>query len=283
MTAGDDGADLLAQPLTKVFGAATVKALRSLDLETVGDLLWHVPRRYAQRGELTDLANLAPGEQVTVLARVASVNVRPMQRRRGKLMDVLVTDGQERLRLTFFSVRGPQSRLSEGSVGLFAGKVDTYQGVRQLVHPEFVLLDSTAGAEDDEQALQFAGDLIPVYAATRSISSWRLAKAVATILRPLTQLPDPLPESVRRDQGLMGRLEALRIVHEPTEQTSLDAALTRLRFEEAFVLQVELARRRTVARALPATPRPEEGDGLLAAFDQRQPFPLTAAQEAVDL
>lgn len=275
------GADVLAQPLSRVLGAATARALGGLDLHTVGDLLWHLPRRYATRGELTDLASLQPDEQVTVLARVESVTVRPMRRRRGQVMEVVVTDGRDRLRLTFFSLRGPQRQLAEGRVGLFAGTVDTYRGTRQLVHPEFLLLDGSTDPEQAEQALQFAGDLIPVYPATRDISSWRLAKAVATVLRPLGELPDPLPGSVRRSEGLLSRSEALRIAHDPPDRDSLAAALTRLRYEEAFVLQVELARRRAVVRALPATPRAGVGQGLLATFDQARPFPLTRSQQAV--
>jgi ATP-dependent DNA helicase RecG len=281
VTAEQTGAALLAAPLRTAVGAATAKALASLDLSTVGDLLWHLPRRYATRGELTDLASVAVGEQVTVLARVESVDVRPMRRRRGQVMDVVVTDGRDRLRLTFFSVRGPQRRLAAGRVGLFAGQVEVYQGSRQLVHPEFVLLDSASDPDQAEAALQFAGDLIPVYPATRSMSSWRLAKAVATVLRPLVDLPDPVPTWIRQERGLMDRTTALRTAHDPADRASLEPALRRLRYEEAFVLQVELARRRAAAQALPATPRPEAGSGLLAAFDERRPFPLTAAQQAV--
>ncbi|MGB9373113.1 MAG: ATP-dependent DNA helicase RecG, partial [Jiangellales bacterium] len=216
---------LLATPLTGVLDARTAKALAGLDLHTVGDLLWHVPRRYASRGELTDLAALAPDEQVTVLARVDSVTTRPMRQRRGQVMEVVVTDGRDRLRLTFFSTRGPQRQLAEGRVGLFAGTVNTYRGTRQLVHPDFLLLDSSTDPDTAEAALQFAGDLIPVYPATRAMSSWRLAKAVATVLGPLTSLPDPVPESVAATRGLMGRLEALRAVHDPTDRAVLAAGL----------------------------------------------------------
>ena len=273
--------DPLDHTLASALGIASAKALRSLDLRTVGDLLWHLPRRYVRRGELTDLAELVPGEQVTVMARVEQVSTRPMRRKRGQLMDVVVTDGRSRLRLTFFSIRGPQRQLAPGRVGLFAGAVDSYHGSRQLVHPDFVLLDSSLDADSAEAALTFAGDIIPVYAATRSMSSWRLAKAVETVLAPLSSLPDPLPPDVRADRGLMGRLDALRAVHNPTDLAVVDAATHRLRYEEAFVLQAELARRRAAARALPATPRTGQGAGLLARFDAQRPFALTAAQQAV--
>jgi ATP-dependent DNA helicase RecG len=273
--------DLLGAPVADHVGAATAKALRSVDVHTVGDLLWHVPRRYDKRGELTDLHSLVPGEQATVLARVDTVDVRPMRRRRGQVMEVVVTDGAQRLALTFFSVRGPQRALAPGVVGLFAGTVEEYRGRRQLVHPEFWLLPDGDDPTLAEQALRVAGDVIPVYPATRAMSSWRIAKAVATVLGPLRDLPDPVPPSVRARRDLMDRLEALRTVHTPTDTDGLPAALRRLRYEEAFVLQVELARRRAAAGALPARPRPGSREGLLAAFDARLPFALTEAQTAV--
>ena len=272
-------AGVLDEPLAAVVGAATAKALRTLELVTVADLLWHLPRRYAERGQLTDLAALRPGEQATVLARVASVEVRPMRRRRGQMMSVVVTDGREKVSLTFFSVRGPQARLAEGRVGLFAGRVEEYRGARQLVHPDLMLLDDES--TDPEHAMGFADALIPVYPATRSMPSWRVGKAVATVLGPITDLDDPLPASLRDSYGFPSRLESLRTAHRPTDRGSLGPALDRLRFEEAFVLQTELARRRAASRALPAVPRPQTELGLLARFDEDLPFPLTSAQRSV--
>ncbi len=79
----------LATPLRQVLGGRTAAALdRGLDLQTVGDLLRHYPRRYAERGELTDLADLRVGDQVTVLAEVRRVHRRPMRNRRGSLLAV---------------------------------------------------------------------------------------------------------------------------------------------------------------------------------------------------
>ncbi len=270
---------LLDEPVAGHVGAATAKALAGLDIRTVGDLLWHLPRRYVKRGELTDIAALRPGEHVTVLARVESSTLRRMQRRRGEVMDVVVTDGNEQLHVTFFSRRGPQASLVPGRTALFSGKVDLYQRRRQLVHPEVRLLDDdpdSLGA-----ALRYAGDLIPVYPASAALPSWRIGKAVATVLGPLRSLPDPLPEQICRRHGLIDRADALRLLHDPPDRASLPAAQARLRYEEAFVLQVELARRRAAAEALPATPRAAGSAGLLEQFDRRLPFTLTPGQREV--
>jgi ATP-dependent DNA helicase RecG len=158
----------LADPLRSVLGAKTAKALADgLGLHTVGDLVRHYPRRYEERGKLTDLSQLRLGEHVTVLAEVAKVNSRPMRQRRGAICEVVVTDGTGRLTLTFFGRGGQRWRAEQlrvGREGLFAGKVTEFRGRRQLTHPAYVLVDD---AEVDAET--FAGELSPC---TRRPSRW---------------------------------------------------------------------------------------------------------------
>ncbi len=268
------------EPLSKVFDRRTATALAAgLDIHIVGDLLRHYPRRYAERGDLTDLHALRIGDQVTVLAMVETVNTRRMKSRRGGITDVVVTDGRSRLALTFFNQVWRERDLQPGRIGLFAGTVGVYQKHRQLAHPEYVLLpegsDVTAAAEE------FADELIPVYAATANLATWKISRCVRVILDTLGAVPDPIPPQIRRRMGLMDAAAALRTVHRPASREDAERARHRLRFEEAFVLQVELARRRESAAALPAIPRKPPPGGLLDAFDARLPFRLTAGQVRV--
>jgi ATP-dependent DNA helicase RecG len=101
---------------------------------------------------------------------------------------------------------------------------------------------------------------------------------VRMVLDTLGDLPDPVPAQVRRRHRLPDLRTALEQLHRPGETAQWRAAQHRLRFEEAFVLQVALARRRRQETALPATPRHARPDGLLAAFERRLPFTLTAGQ-----
>jgi ATP-dependent DNA helicase RecG len=91
------------QPLRSVVGGATAKALASIDVRTAGELLDHLPRRYGEHGELSDIGSLQVGEQATVLAEVSEVSSRRMRQRKGTIVEVVVTDGRHRLSLTFFN------------------------------------------------------------------------------------------------------------------------------------------------------------------------------------
>ncbi|HEY2277950.1 MAG TPA: ATP-dependent DNA helicase RecG [Streptosporangiaceae bacterium] len=269
-------------PLERVLGAKTAKALSdAFDQETVGDLLRHYPRRYASRGELTELSSLQEGEHVTVLAKVALVRKLPMGGRRGDRLEVVVTDGTARLTLMFFHKAGYWQRLlRQEALGLFAGTVSSFRGKRQLVHPDCEMLptQTTATGQAAEYAAGFAAELIPVYPASAKISSWQIAKAVRTVLDTLDIGADPLPAELREKHELTSLAEATMAVHRPIDVDDYRKARLRLKWDEAFVLQAALAQRRHAAAALPATPRPLLSGGLAEAFDSRLPFSLTAGQ-----
>lgn len=272
------------EPLSRLVGSGTAKALaEGLDLHTAGDLLRHYPRKYLQRGELTDLDALRVGEHITVLARVSGVQLRPMRRRGGWMLEVTVTDGKDELRLTFFGkqrhrVEWRTRELQKGRNGLFAGKVTEYRGTRQLTHPEYHMLGSAARA--DAVAKAFASELIPVYPATAEIATWRIAQSVDTLLDQLGTPVDPIPVSIRERRGLTDLGRALHAIHRPASMEDVQLARHRLRFEEAFILQVELLRRRASVEAYPAVPRPATTGGVLERFDAQLPFELTDGQLA---
>ncbi|HVD28958.1 MAG TPA: ATP-dependent DNA helicase RecG [Mycobacteriales bacterium] len=263
-------------PVRNVVGGPTAKEMTDrLGIATVEDLLRHYPRRYYERGELTDLARLVPGELATVQATIASVGGRQIRSKLHKL-DVVITDGRTRMTVTFFNQRYREKLFVVGQEAFFAGKVEVYRNKLTLTNPEVALGDD---AED------FAGGLMPVYPATAKLASWRLRKAVSVALEvalpEADQLDDPLPAELRLRRGLTGLDDALRKVHKPGTRDDVRRARDRLRYDEAFVLQTVLARRRAETTAQPATARVPRPGGLLDEFDARLPFTLTGGQREV--
>ncbi|QKV92353.1 ATP-dependent DNA helicase RecG [Streptomyces sp. NA02950] len=283
-----DCVPVLEEPLKKVLGGNTAKVMADhLGLHTVGDLLHHYPRRYAERGELTRLSDLPLDEHVTVVAQVADARVLKFNGGRGQRLEVTITDGSGRLQLVFFGkgVHKPRTQLVPGTRAMFAGKVTVFNHKRQLAHPEFKTLGANSGADAVEA---FANQLLPLYPACKQMESWQIQQAVDTVLGPagaedavLADLVDPLPEALRAGRGLATLPEALRGIHRPRTKADIAAARDRLKWDEAFVLQVALARRRRADAQLPAAPRRPVQDGLLDAFDARLPFTLTDGQRRV--
>jgi ATP-dependent DNA helicase RecG len=264
------------EPIVRAVGDKTAKPLASaLGLHTIGELMRHYPRRYAKRGELTPLRDLQVGEHVTVQADIVSNTVR--KTRTGKqIAEVIVTDGSgSRIKLTFFGRATWRAKeLKAGRSGLFAGTVSEFNHVRQLAHPEVQL-----GSEDD--ADQWANELIPVYPAAAAIQSWDIAKAVRVVLDVVDWPEDPLPDDLRGARQLLDLPTALRLIHRPSSMADVESAKARLKWDEAFVLQVTLAQRRLAARSIPGVPRVPRAGGLLELFDASLPFSLTAGQQDV--
>ncbi len=275
----------LTDGLRTVVGDKAAKRLATLGptgLNTVGDLLTYYPRRYETRGQLTDLASLRDGEHVTVQAEIASVHVRPMRNRQGSIFEAVVTDGHGKLTLTFFG-RGRQDwrerDLAPGRTGLFSGQVSSFRGKRQLSHPEYELLASS-GEDSEARAAEFASEIIPIYPASKDISSWQIADSVRLALAAADIDTDPLPASIRSRYGLYDYPRALRAIHHPADEQDKFRAMNRLKWDEAFMLQVVLAQRRRVSMEYVALPRPGVAGGLLAEFDRQLPFTLTAGQQS---
>ncbi|MEU2075737.1 ATP-dependent DNA helicase RecG [Streptomyces sp. NPDC013489] len=272
----------LDEPLKKSLGPATAKVMaEALDLHTVGDLLHHYPRRYAERGELTTLADLPLDEHVTVVAQVADARVHTFNgsKGRGQRLEVTITDGSGRLQLVFFGkgVHKPHHDLLPGTRAMFAGKVSLFNRRLQLAHPSYELLRG-----DSEEAVDvWAGALIPIYPATTKLESWKIAKAVDAVLPSAVDAVDPLPDALREGRGLAELPDALRLIHRPRTKADIAVARERLKWDEAFVLQVALARRRHADTQLPAVARRPVPEGILDAFDAKLPFTLTDGQRKV--
>jgi ATP-dependent DNA helicase RecG len=271
-------------PLQKVLGDRAAKALAAhLDLHTAGDLIYHFPRRYDERGEHTDMRHLSIGEQVTLLAQVQSVSVKPMRARKGNMLEVTVGDGSgATLTCTFFNQAWRERDLRRGRWGLFAGKVTDFRGKRQLNGPDYQLLSADTTKDDAaEEIEEFAGALIPVYPAAQAVPTWVLAKHVRKVLETFEPPADPLPASVRANRNLVGIGTALREVHRPSSKEALHTARYRLKWDEAFAVQLTLVQRRQRAAAAPGTARPRVAGGILEKFDAGLPYELTDGQRQV--
>jgi ATP-dependent DNA helicase RecG len=274
-----DTTAFLDTPLARVIGDRTAKALaKSFGFDTVGGLLGHFPRRYAERGELTALDSLPLGEAVTIVAEVVRVNNRPLNGRKGSLLEVVITDGTGTLSLTFFNQAWRANTLRTGARGIFAGKVGEFRGQRQLAHPDYELFDED-DTVSDEVAELWAKTPIPIYPATSTVASWQIAKAVGVVVDTLPELPDPVPDEVRVARAIDSYTDAIRHIHRPADHDQWRSARETLRFHEAFLVQTALLRDR--ARAAEAVSMPRTPGALRAQFDAALPYTLTTDQTTV--
>jgi ATP-dependent DNA helicase RecG len=286
----------LANRLENVTGSKTAKQFEPLKIFTVGDLMRHVPRRYFSGTELSDLSALQEGEEVAVMAEVVDARTFNLPDRHAyrlpskPRLEATITDHRGKLTCTFFGqprlISYWQSQLRPGARGIFAGKVTRFNGRLQLAHPDFVILDEhgvvIGGAKHNASLASASGvPLVGLYPVTGKLRTWTIADCAALALESLSGIEDPLPKWIREAAEVVDLETAFREVHQPTEKSVIDQGRHRMRFDEAFALQLTMAYRRADAASHQAMPRPRRAGGLLDEFDERLPFILTDGQIAV--
>jgi ATP-dependent DNA helicase RecG len=266
--------DPLATPLAKAPGvsAALAKALEeAFDYRTVRDLIEHYPRRYLTRGELTDLAHAKKGAEVTLVGTVRNL-AKKQPRRNLRILEVRVADDSGAWVCTWFNQPWHAQKLTVGTVAAFSGKLAWKAGRLGMANPGYEVLREG----DDPEG--FANEVIPVYPASKEVSSGRLRRAVGALLDRFGDVPDFVPEPLRRAHRLPDRAGALEAIHRPAGRSEAARARDRLVYDELFVLQVGLALRR---RAMEAG---QHGQALQADGDLTKrllaslPFQPTGAQ-----
>ena len=270
----------LENKVSAVVGDRTAKVLETtFGIKSIGDLMRHYPRRYMVRGELSDISALHEGDETTILAQVYSASTRPMRGRKGSMLEVVVTDGTDKLSLTFFNQAWREKDLKVGRQGLFAGKVGVFNNKKQLSHPDYEMIPD--GSDVDSAVEGFAGKYLPVYPASAKMPSWKISQCAQLAIGSLEEVKDFLPSSIREKHKYPTLHQALVQLHQPADLDNADLARERLTFDEAFLLQSLLVMRRIELKKLNSTSRKRISGGLLDAFDATLPFQLTAGQVAV--
>lgn len=278
--------DLLERPLERLLGKRTATALAKLDLHTGWDLLDYLPKRYETWGQLSSLDQLVADEEVTVQVQVIHAQVRrTVSGRPPAILQALVTDGLMEMEVVMFGAHYQLSnyahQLQPDTTAIFAGKTKFRGGRLQLTGAKFQVLDELS--ETERQALMARP--IPIYRASESLPSWRLAKAIRMVLDQLrdTDVPEYVPRKILAKRRLLGLLEAYRQVHEPADSSQWVRARARLRYNQALLTQVALASHRADVLAREhaiAWPVPK-ADSLRSQIDAHLPFELTASQVQV--
>jgi ATP-dependent DNA helicase RecG len=248
-------------------GPKAVDALAAVDVRTVADLLTYYPRRYLDRTKEARLAELAPGEEATVLVEVAAVQSRTTRNRR-RMVLADVTDGTGRLRVTFFNQPWRERQLRPGLPVVLFGRVEVFQGRRQMTNPVVDLVgDRTAR-------------VIPVYPQSEKagVASWDVATWIEEVLERAGRFADPVPAGVLARWGLVDRTTAFTGIHRPESMQAMVEARRRLVFDELLRVQLKLVQAKRELEATTEGIRHDVGGALVARFHERLPYELTGAQ-----
>lgn len=266
--------DPLSRPVQflKGVGPARAELLARLEIHSVADLLWHLPRELLDLTSVVRPHELQEKEDQTVRGVVVDVDARETRAGKSIVAAILDCDG-EYVRGVWFNQPWMLKRLRLGDWMLWSGKPRRHQGRWELAHPRLQWID-----EEDRVS---HGGLLPQYPLTEGLRMEELRRMIRHAVEETADLvPDPLPAAYRAELGLPPLPAAIRQVHLPATRAEYHAARRRLLFDDLFEFQLGLALRRRAWQREQAAPVLPLTTKIDARIRRLFPFRFTPGQDA---
>lgn len=243
-------------------GPAVAKKLAKLEIETVADLLFHIPRRYEDWSTLTPIAQLQPGTIATLAGKVELIGNKRSARKRMMVTEAVVSDPTGSIKIIWFQQAFLTKILKPGNTYLFSGEVTQNQFGLFLNNPAHEYMGS--------------GGLKAVYPQTAGVTSKSLRQLVDHILNSV-QVPDDFPADLQAKYHIIPLPQAVRWLHQPQNLQQVEEAKRRLQFGELVRYQLRALRLRHERKSIVAPPIPFS-ESLAKQFVSHLPFQLTDGQ-----
>jgi ATP-dependent DNA helicase RecG len=261
----------------KGVGTKLAQVLSKLNLYTLGDLLFHLPRRYEDRRQFRKIAHARAGDAVTVSGKLVTVD--NVKVRNLTLTKAYLDDGSGVLELVWYNqpyMKDTLTKLRNSQIVAYGVVKESPYGL-QMETPEWE--DLPDGADPD--SLLSVNRIVPIYPLTEGIRQKRMRQIIWNAVQYAHLAPEILPRSVRERLGLMPIQHALQQIHFPDSEQAIDPARQRLVFEEFFLMQLGVGMQRQRTRQERGIAMRIDADRLNEMLHRLVPFELTNAQKRV--
>jgi ATP-dependent DNA helicase RecG len=261
----------------KGVGTKLAQVLSKLNIYTLGDLLFHLPRRYEDRRQFRKIAHVRAGDAVTVLGKLVTVD--NVKVRNLTLTKAYLDDGSGVLELVWYNqpyMKDTLNKLRNSQIVAYGIIKESPYGL-QMETPEWE--DLPDGADPD--SLLSVNRVVPIYPLTEGIRQKRMRQIIWNAVQYAHLAPEILPRSVRERLGLMPIQHALQQIHFPDSEQAIDPARQRLVFEEFFLMQLGVGMQRQRTRQERGIAMRIDADRLNEMLHRLVPFELTNAQKRV--
>jgi ATP-dependent DNA helicase RecG len=261
----------------KGVGTKLAQVLSKLNLYTLGDLLFHLPRRYEDRRQFRKIAHARAGDAVTVSGKLVTVD--NVKVRNLTLTKAYLDDGSGVLELVWYNqpyIKDTLTKLRNSQIVAYGIIKESPYGL-QMETPEWE--DLPDGADPD--SLLSVNRIVPIYPLTEGIRQKRMRQIIWNAVQYAHLAPEILPRSVRERLGLMPIQQAIAQIHFPDSEQAIDPARQRLVFEEFFLMQLGVGMQRQRTRQERGIAMRIDADRLNEMLHRIVPFELTNAQKRV--
>ena len=259
------------------------KALKRLGIETVSDLLYHLPARYEDISEVQSVGGLVKGQDAIVYGQLSGLKTRKAWKSKMAIAEGYVEDGSAKIQVMWFNQPYLAKMYSNGMYVKLAGKVAGSDKKLYLSNPEVEPLDSLPIDRHDSIFKDTEGyddTLYPVYRETKGVTSKWFYHTVLKCFEKgiLENIHDPIPADIIKKYNLPELKTAFIWIHSPKKADHAASSRKRFAFEEVFYIQIKKAQERAAVSAASTYTFNTSSDHAKQFID-RFPFPLTRAQD----
>lgn len=264
----------LQTPVKNLHGVGSVlgNRLKRLGIETIKDLLWHLPSRYEDYRTVTPIRDLQPPVQATVRGTLALIHNKRSPRKRMMITEALIDDTTETLKIVWFHQPFLTKNLSVGDELFLSGKVEQTPFGVQMTNPVY------EKAQKSAESQTHTARIVPIYPTTENLTQKQMRFFVREALPFAKELPDPFDDSFLSQHHLLGLSDAISSIHFPKNQQDTAEAERRIKFNDLFFVQLFTHATRESFKhfkAEPITFREQETRDFVAGL----PFTLTPDQK----
>ena len=286
---------MLSHPIEKTvrLDSAHKAALKKLGLISVTDILYHFPTRYADIRELGDTATLEIGQDVTLYGKLSGVQLRKAWKSKVPMAEAYLEDHRGRIKVIWFNQAYIAKMYPEGSLVKLSGKISGSKQGLCLSNPDIAKITDmpidthdSLFAQKKESSSQSENEsefLTPVYRETKGVTSRFILHTIQKLITQgaLTQIEDPIPETILEKYHLPDLKKALTYIHFPKSPDHVTAARKRFAFEEIFFIQLTKARERAKTKETPAYSIKSSSKSALSFLEEKGIKPTKAQERAI--
>lgn len=254
---------------------------KELQIFTFQDLLNFYPYKYLDRTRYYKINEISPSltSEIQITGRI--IHLKMVEQKRGKRLVATFTDGSSTMELIWFQgIKWIKNNIKINEPYVIFGKINHYNGTFSMPHPEMETVE--------EHKSQMRSALQPVYSSNeklqqRGITNKTIQKLMQNVITDTHHLfVEIFPDYLMQKLQLMSKKESFLNVHFPKDSEVLGMAQFRLKFEELFLLQLQLLSKNIDhKKKIKGMPFEKIGPLFNDFFNEHLPFPLTEAQKRV--
>ena len=260
----------LKSPVSELPGVGTIisKQLKRLGIEAVSDLLFYFPYKHLDFSVFSKIKDIHVGETVTIKVKVNSIANRFSFKNRTSLCEAVVSDDSGSLKVIWFNQPYIKDYLKIGDEVLLSGKTSFYKQL-QLNNPIY---------EKSSEDTIHTGRIVPIYSVTENLYNKTLRRIIKPCLKLAVGLTDIVPQEISNKYSLFKQAQAIEEIHFPSSQNNLEKAKLKITFNEVFIQQLAIAKRKLdLSHKHAPSIKPEIE--LITAFLDSLPFTPTLGQK----